>query len=342
MLRKISVFLLLTLVLVSSIQSIQKRPKQFRILLAGDVMFDWGLRDTMARYGFTAPIEKLIPFFEESDVKMFNLETPVSAIAKPDPIKPYVFNAKPEELDLLEKLDVSLVFLANNHTMDYGKDGLFETMENLNSRGILFAGAGKNTEDSLVPKKLTFGDNTIRVFSTTAIGESRLYATPTSPGAAAFSVPRLVAARGGKKDSFDILSVHWGIEYNPEPTPQQITDAHKLIDAGFQVVAGHHPHIPQGIEKYNDGLILYSLGNFIFGSRNQYLNHNLSIVLYLESNRLKLCEIVPIFGKFQKSDHIIYPLEGGEANAFLEEIALLSEKLNTRIHIRKGRGYIYF
>lgn len=304
-------------------------------------MFDWGLRETMGKKGIYSPIEGLVPLFEEADIKMVNLETPVSAFASPDPKKPYVFNAKPEELNLLTRLDVDLVFLANNHSMDYGKEGLYETVKNLRSKGILHVGAGENVEEAYKPKFINFRTNTIRVTSASAIGEQRLYATPTSPGAAPYSVQRLSKISVDSKD-FNLLSLHWGIEYNPEPTKDQITGAHKLISSGFQVVVGHHPHIPQGIEKYNDGLIVYSLGNFIFGSKNQYLNHNIAIMLYVQDNKLTLCEIIPIFGKFQNGEHIIYPLEGEEAKDFLGEIAHLSEKLNTRILIRNSRGYIYF
>jgi len=84
------------------------------------------------------------------------------------------------------------------------------------------------------------------------------------------------------------------------------------------------------------------LGNFIFGSRNPYLNHNLAAMLHFQNNQLVVCELIPIFGKFQKSEHIIQPLEGEEANEFLLEIAVLSEKLGTKIEIKNGRGYVYF
>ena len=321
---------------------VQKRPKQFRILLAGDVMFDWGLRETMVKRGFYSPIENLVPIFDEADLKMFNLETPISTYASPDPTKSYVFNAKPDELNLLNRLDVDMVFLANNHTMDYGKEGLAETIRNLSIKGILYAGAGMNSNEAFLPKKINFKNYQIQVSSASAIGETRLFATTQLPGAAAYSVPRLTKIPKKGSDIFEILSLHWGVEYNPEPTKEQIEGAHKLIDSGFHVIAGHHPHIPQGIEKYNDGLIIYSMGNFIFGSQNQYLNHNIAIMLTVQNNRLITCEIIPIFGKFQKDEHIIYPLVGEQANNFLEEISYLSQKLNTRIIIRNGRGYIYF
>jgi hypothetical protein len=333
--------LLLFFFLGTSEGGVHKRPKQFRILIAGDVMFDWGLRETMEKKGAYFPIEGLLPLFEEADIKMVNLETPVSTLASPDTRKPYVFNAKPEELNLLNRLDIDMVFLANNHSMDYGKEGLSETIQNLTTKGILHVGAGNTIEDAYKPKIIHSKNNSLRIVSANAIGEQRLFATKNSPGAAPYSVPVLSKIPDNSKD-FHILSLHWGIEYNPEPTKEQIAGARKLISSGFQVVVGHHPHIPQGVEKYNDGLILYSLGNFLFGSRNQYLNHNLAVMLYVQNNKLTLCELIPIFGKFQQGEHRIYPLEGEDATEFLGEIAHLSEKLNTRILIRNGRGYIYF
>lgn len=306
-------------------------------------MFDWGLRDTMNKQGFYSPVEQLNPLFEEADFRMINLETPVSATDEGiDKIKPYVFNAKPEELKVLDFLQVNLVFLANNHSMDYGKKGLEETFANLKKFNIVSVGAGSNIAEAIKPFSFSNPYGSFEVYSQSAIGEPRLFATNNSPGAAYFTPEKLASSIDKSSKANRLVSVHWGIEYRPDPTKGQIIQAKTLIDAGFTAVIGHHPHIPQGIQKYKNGIIFYSLGNFIFGSRNQYLNHNIAALLHFRNNKLVLCEIIPIFGKFQKSDHIIRPLEGDEANEFLMEISVLSEKLGTKILIQNDRGYIYF
>ena len=333
---------LLTLPLLADVQ---KRPRTLKILVAGDVMFNWGLRETRQKRGDFAPVEGLIPLFLEADLRMVNLETPIAnSQEEMDESKSYVFNAKPEDISLLKKINIDLVFLGNNHSMDYGKKGLEDTIENLKKENILFAGMGKNIKEAFKPNEITIRNKSLNLISVSNIGEARLFATDTKPGVAPLQLNRLkkIIEEKENKDKIQMLSVHWGVEYSPEPTKEQIKQAHELINFGFNVVIGHHPHIPQGVEKYKNGIILYSLGNFLFGSRNQYLNHNIAVMLHFDNKELLFCEIIPIFGKFQDSEHLVRPLPYQEAEDFLHEYSILSQNLNTKIEVKNGRGYIYF
>lgn len=333
---------LLTLPLLADVQ---KRPRTLKILVAGDVMFNWGLRETRQKRGDFAPVEGLIPLFLEADLRMVNLETPIAnSQEEMDESKSYVFNAKPEDISLLKKINIDLVFLGNNHSMDYGKKGLEDTIENLKKENILFAGMGKNIKEAFKPNEITIRNKSLNLISVSNIGEARLFATDTKPGVAPLQLNRLkkIIEEKENKDKIQMLSVHWGVEYSPEPTKEQIKQAHELVNFGFTVVIGHHPHIPQGVEKYKNGVIIYSLGNFLFGSRNQYLNHNIAVMLHFENKELLFCEIIPIFGKFQDSEHLVRPLPYQEAEDFLHEYSILSQNLNTKIDIKNGRGYIYF
>jgi poly-gamma-glutamate capsule biosynthesis protein CapA/YwtB (metallophosphatase superfamily) len=339
----ISIFLLILIFPASA--DVTKRPRTLKVLVAGDVMFNWGLRETRQKRGEFAPVEGLVPLFSEADLRMVNLETPIAnSVEEMDENKSYVFNAKPEDLSLLKKINIDLVFLGNNHSMDYGKKGLEDTLANLKKENILSAGMGKNLKEAFQPNIISIRNKSLSLISVSNIGESRLFATESKPGVAPLQINRLKKMMNEKesKDKIQLLSVHWGIEYNPEPTKQQITQAHELINLGFSAVIGHHPHIPQGVEKYKNGIIIYSLGNFLFGSRNQYLNHNIAVMLHYENQELVFCEIIPIFGKFQDSEHLVRPLPYQEAEDFLHEYSILSENLNTKIEIKNGRGYIYF
>ncbi|MBP9889356.1 MAG: CapA family protein [Leptospiraceae bacterium] len=335
--------LLFPLLPISS--EVLKKPRTLKILVAGDVMFNWGLRETRQKRGEFAPVEGLIPLFQEADLRMVNLETPIAnSEEEMDETKSYVFNAKIEDISLLKKINIDLVFLGNNHSMDYGKKGLEDTLENLKKENILFVGMGKNLKEAFLPNQIKIRNQSINIISVSNIGESRLFATETKPGVAPLQINRLKKILNEKEnqDKIQLLSTHWGVEYSPEPTKQQIKQAHDLINLGFSAVIGHHPHIPQGIEKYKDGIIIYSLGNFLFGSRNQYLNHNIAVMLHFENQQLVFCEIIPIFGKFQNSEHLVRPLSYQEAENFLQEYSILCENLNTKIEIKNGRGYIYF
>lgn len=320
------------------VQSESDKPvKRFKLLAGGDIMFDWGLRQVMQSKGKFVPVDNLLPLFIEADFSMANLETPVSETAEDiDRLKSYVFNAKPAEMEVLNRLGIDLVFLANNHTMDYGVKGIEETFRHLKKYNLHHVGAGRNLKESYLP--FTVAGLNARVYSVSQIGETRLFATEKKPGAAPFVMSKLKGLPD--KTKLNILSVHWGQEYNPHPMPSQITNAHELINAGFRIIIGHHPHIPQGIEKYKNGIIFYSLGNFIFGSRNPYLNHNMTVMLHFENETPVLAEIIPVFGKFQEAEHIFGPVKTDEAESFLQEIAVLSLKLNTKIEIKNGRGYI--
>jgi poly-gamma-glutamate synthesis protein (capsule biosynthesis protein) len=319
------------------------KPRNTKILVAGDAMFNWGLRETRKKRGNFSPVDGLTRLFEEVDFRMINLETPVSdSIEDVDSDKAYVFNARVEDLNLLKRIQVDLVFLANNHSMDYGKKGFEDTIKNLKEQNFLFAGMGKNAKEAFSPKRINVRGSEFQVLSVSDIGESRLFATESSPGIAGLNIKRLKSILNENKNTPHLLAIHWGVEYNPFPTKLQIKQAHELIDSGYHVIIGHHPHIPQGVEKYKKGLILYSLGNFIFGSRNQYLNHNLAVILHFKEKDLLLAELVPIYGKFQNQDHLIKEVDCKEAEEFLHEIAVLSEKLDTEIKIKNGRGYIYF
>lgn len=324
---------------------ILKRKRSTKILVAGDVMFNWGLREITEKEGASAPVEGVSELFEEADFRMVNLETPVANNNDEiDLNKSYVFNAKPEDLNVLKKINIDLVFLGNNHSMDYGKKGMEDTLENLSKAGIKNAGLGKNLSEAFEMKFFTVRNSKFGIVSVSNIGEGRLFSTDSRPGIAPLNLKRLkqIAAANKDKTVQNMLSIHWGVEYDHEPTKQQIAQGHELIDGGYKVIIGHHPHIPQGIEKYKNGVIIYSLGNFLFGSKNQFLNHNIAVMIHFLDGEIQYCEIIPIFGKFQTADHKIKTLDYKEAQEYLYEYSVLCDKLGTKLEVVNGRGYIFF
>nr|WP_232224598.1 CapA family protein [Leptospira fainei] len=346
-------------------------PEVLKVLIGGDVMFNWGIRDTIRAKGELAPVQGLKSIFEEVDLRMLNLETPVVSEKSWDMGKSYVFQAKDKDLDSFSYLGVDLVFLGNNHAMDHGLEGIAETRKFLKARGISFIGAGKNLDEALGPWSLEKKGTKLLVYSATNVAETRENYASDKPGVLYFEpsvilpnlkkdtpilpvklgrkgrkfkkvrpVPQLRRASAILEKGFRIVSLHWGVEYSPLPTKEQRDQARLLLGNGVQVIVGHHPHIPQGIERIGGGIVFYSLGNLIFGSRNTYLNHNLIAILHIKKGKLLRAELVPIFGKFQTEIHQVRPLEGDDAKAFLKEIAVLSEDLGTKIRIDGDRGWI--
>lgn len=287
-------------------------PEVLKVLVGGDVMFNWGIRDTIRVKGELAPVQGLKSIFEEVDLRMLNLETPVVSEKSWDLGKSYVFQAKDKDLDSLSYLGVDLVFLGNNHAMDHGSDGIAETRKFLKDRGISFIGAGKNLDEALGPWSLEKKGTRLTVYSATNVAETRENYASDKPGVLYFEPslilpnlkkdPPIVPEKSGKKGrrfrkvravpplrkttpldpGFRMVSLHWGVEYSPLPTKEQRDQARLLLENGVQVIVGHHPHIPQGIERIGRGIVFYSLGNLIFGSRNTYLNHNLIAILHIK------------------------------------------------------------
>lgn len=337
-------------------------PEIVKILFGGDVMFNWGIRDTIKSKGELAPVKGLQELFQEADLRVLNLETPVISEKAWDQGKAYVFQAKESDLESMSFLGVDLVSLGNNHAMDHGPEGLEETLRFLSQRNISHIGAGKNLEAAFRPWTWDGKNTSLRVYSATNVAEGRSHYASLKPGVMPLDLDLLGkrfqsenailnspknARKFSKKSpaifkesTFKILSLHWGVEYSPFPTPEQRKTAKSLSDHGMKVIIGHHPHIPQGIERIGNTLVFYSLGNLIFGSRNAYLNHNMIVILHIKRGNLLKAELVPIFGKFQNEDHLVRPLKGEEAKNFLHEIAVLSQDLGTKIRIEGERGWI--
>ncbi|MCT8332101.1 CapA family protein [Leptospira sp. 85282-16] len=319
--------------------------KSTKLWFGGDVMFNWGVRDSMRSEDPYFPFRSFISYLKNFDFRFLNLETPIlHKTPTADQRKSYVFFGEKKDLTVLQLLGIDGVFLGNNHTMDFGENGLSDTLDLLDEFGIRHTGAGKNTDEALVPITVSKQNTEYRIFSFSDTGETRLFSGIKSPGAAYFRVgvaERLI--KKTKPNQVNILSVHWGVEYNPFPMDTERNAAKYLVNAGYRVILGHHPHVPQGIEVFPKGVVIYSLGNFLFGSKNQYLKHNISVVLHFDADKLLFVEVVPVFGKHQSlsGDHYFFPLGPKEAESFLKEYAVLCKQLGTDLVISGGRGYVF-
>lgn len=206
----------------------------------------------------------------EADFFIVNEEFPFSSRGTPAEDKQYTFRLAPERIRLFQEMGIDLVTLANNHALDYGRDALLDTIDILDGAGILHVGAGKNLAAAAQPVILEASGKRIGV-----IGASRVVpevswgAGREQPGMLlAYDSSRLLAEIRSARETTDLLVVylHWGIEREDIPKDYQRELGKSCIDAGADLVIGSHPHVLQGIEYYNGKPIVYSLGNFVFGS----------------------------------------------------------------------------
>ena len=221
-----------------------------------------------------------------------NLEQPVTR-SEERIEKQYNFKMDSRYLETLRFGGVSLVHAANNHIFDYGVEGVRETMRSLDSAGIRYIGIGDNLDSARSLRIVRVKGRTVGFLG--YYGSGDFAATATSPGVA----PRIVSyvlsdiRRARTRVDYLVVSFHWGAELEPEPEPWQVRLAHRAIDAGADLIVGHHPHVLQGIELYRGKAIAYSLGNFVFGgnARHTYLTAVLRVVLEKDSARTDLLPV---------------------------------------------------
>jgi hypothetical protein len=237
----------------------------------GDIMPGRGVDQLLLQEGVDAVLPGLGPVLRAADITIGNLEAVATARGAPIE-KRFNFRFTPAALAPLRAAGFDYLSAANNHALDYGRAGLRDTLAALTRAGIATSGAGVDVAAARRVASFIRSEETIRILSAGGFPSER-----TGFGAAAARVgadsPGMLWADRGLFDAvaeqmtevgLDIVYLHFGSEWMSTPGPQQQHLARKLIDAGVEVVIGAHPHFLQGMEVYGGGLIVYSLGNFLF------------------------------------------------------------------------------
>ncbi len=258
------------------VQVVEKKEvsKPITLTLAGDIMMDRGVRRSIEK-NFANDYNALFintPYLADADIAFANLEGTATTDISPRTGSRFSFRMNPDSLGAIKNSGIDIVSFANNHVGDYSTKGFLGTIENLKSNNLLYAGAGENYVDATTPTTIAVRGMKIGFLAATDVGPDWLAATDTKPGILLASDPKLADVVVNAKAQVDILvlSLHWGNEYSPANTKQEKI-AHAVIDAGVDIVAGHHPHVMERVEEYNGKPIFYSLGNFIF---DQYFSEH--------------------------------------------------------------------
>lgn len=309
------------------------KSETYTILFAGDTHFQWAIKEMQDEHGLNYPAEKITEVTKQADLSIVNLETVIAKHGEPLEKKVYIFRSEPENIKVLNGMGIDLVTLANNHTMDLGDEGLKETIQHLRLGGIASVGAGENLNESIEPFYLKVDGLKIAIISVNEVGPSGNFSKSSRPGVADMKYA-LRAIRKAKKDADHILvSVHWGREYLSYPEPLNRKYAQKMIEHGADVIIGHHSHVPGGIEKYRDGIIFYSLGNFIFGSKTSFQTDNIIVKLHFsrDKNAMESITVIPVNGAYRRRGHQPFVLNGEESLELWEDILIRTAELNEGI-----------
>lgn len=243
-------------------------PPTLTLVAVGDIMMHQDVKRSAEVFGFEALWGEVAPVLQGADLAFGNLETPV-APRTGRPGVPFVFNA-PEGLPgALRAAGWTWLSTANNHAFDQGPKGVCETLERLEAAGLLPAGSGATRAEAEALRVVERKGVKVALLAFTDLFNTNLNGRPEGPWVRPLeleeALPAVEAARG-RADAV-VVSVHWGNEYQHQPSARQREAARELVAAGADLILGHHPHVLQPLEWVTSGgrrgLVAYSLGNFI-------------------------------------------------------------------------------
>jgi len=292
---------------------------EIEIILVGDIMLSRQVGSEMVKANdWTLPFKTLAGFLKKADITFGNLEAPFldSGARVTEGLS---FKTEPQAIAGLVVAGFDIVSTANNHAFDRGATGIEFTNKWLAENGIKSVGTGTTANETFFAETIAVGDTKIAFLAYTYFKKT--------PYVASLDIEQLQSEiqKLESKTDLIIVSMHAGEEYTHLPTDQQINFAHVAIDAGADIVVGHHPHWIQPIEVYSPtnqlspseerdpqaaarerdvagnqenfrkGLIFYSLGNFVFDQEwSQKTKEGMMVKLLISNNQLLKADIIPI------------------------------------------------
>lgn len=335
-------------------------------------------------------------YLRSSDLAMVNLELPLTSADVPAD-KAITLRADPAIAPSMREAGVDAATVANNHALDYGPDGLLETLEVLENVGVAATGGGETLQSALRPAVLSAGGRTVAAFGLASTLPPGYSAGPRRPGVAPVrarsrflvdsvtldeqpgmspwveteaveeDVERACRRISEIRSEVDLIVVqmHWGIPhgwcaaFQGPLADYQRPLGHALVEAGADLIVGHHPHTVHGVELYRRGLIAYSLGNFLFHSmgaaekleaaendppydlRSLQTGEALETVLMevrMDGGRLRRVRFLPVAMDEQGEPGF---LSGKDARAVLDRLVEHSLRLGTSVEVEDGEVVVH-
>ena len=236
------------------------------LLFVGDIMLSRSVGDMMTvRSDWSWPFAAVASVTHAADLAFANLETTISMRGSVNGCG-YCFRADPRVMEGLVFAGFDVLSVANNHMWDYGLPALEDTLSSLAANDIDAAGGGRVLNEARGPVIRTVRGTRIAYLAYTNILPASAQAAEARAGVNLYDPTRMTEdiTRARSQADVVVVSFHTGTEYEPIHNADQERIYHGAIDAGADIIIGHHPHVVQDIEKYNGKWIAYSLGNFIF------------------------------------------------------------------------------
>ena len=276
--------------------SASPRTDEHTLLFVGDVMLSRGVGAKMkAENDWAYPYRKIVDTLRAADLTIGNLECPVSDGGK-NQHHLYSFRADPKALAGLKDAGFDVVSLANNHMYDWGAPALLDTLRRVREAGMQTLGAGRNDLEAHYPLVVDLEGVRLAFLAYVSVAPQDAAAGPDHPGVAWLETERTLVDIRFARQLADVVIVlpHWGIEYAKLPSNEQIELAHRMVEAGADLVIGSHPHVVQPLEPYRGRWIAYSLGNFVFDQKPGVTRQGLMLKITLRGKQVAEVMMIPI------------------------------------------------
>ncbi len=283
-------------------------PKPCTIALAGDVMLGRGVDAAIAARGFAYVWGDVLPLLWEANAFLVNLECALTARSQRwqdgEP-KAFYFRADPSAVQALRVGRVDFASLANNHAVDFGMEGMLDTLRALDGAGIRHAGAGTDLAQAQAPAVLQVDDLRVAVVAfadyppawAAAADAPGINLIPVEAEQPGFARVERALAEARRQADLVIFSIHWGPNMRPRPSDRFREFARRVAAAGADVFWGHSAHLVQGVEVLGGRLILYDTGDFVDDyAVDPELRNDLSalFLLHVEQGHVAGLELVPV------------------------------------------------
>jgi len=284
---------------LSEKKTLPSRKERVSLIAVGDVSFSRaGERIIKKEKDINYPFLKIKDYLKSGDIVFANLETPITS-GPEIPNFAMIFRSNPGTEKALKQAGFSLLSLANNHTLNFAEKGLKDTLAYLESVGIQYVGAGENRQKAYQPvyiekKGIKFA---FLAYSDGGLVPDTYEAGENHAGIAFINQEEMMKAvrKARAKADFVIVSLHAGTEYTDTPNDLQVNFAHAAVDAGADLIIGHHPHVVQPLEQYRGKYIFYSLGNFVFDQpQKRETREGLAIKVYFSKEKIEKISLLPV------------------------------------------------
>jgi len=287
--------------------------------------------------------EKIVDLLSQGDIVFGNLETVLSDYRKKNSCESLILRGNPKFVNQLKDSNFKILNIANNHIQQHGNSPFYNTIDILKQNKIKIIGV-----DNLQPQIIESKGIKMGFFGYSLRPEEYASKVLYSHG----NKKKIIADinRIKRKVDYIIISLHWGDEYINLPSISQINFAHDIIDAGADIILGHHPHVVQPVEKYKEGIIAYSLGNFVSDMCSEITKKSIILKIIFNQNQTNKIELIPVYINKDYQPEIStnkevkkYPYNLLQTEELLNLVKSINYKDTLKDCVRKDRyGYFKF